>query len=356
MHELLPRLGAWMDEGAPFALATVTRVDGSAPRLPGACMAVRPEENRFLGSVSSGCLDAEIVHAARETLVDGEPRLLRFGPDASTPWVAGLTCGGWVDVTVEPWWGLHLRPEVRAIAREVRAWFEHDLPGVVLSAGRAHLAVSADGGRVGDRDAFSADLISDALGTVQRELPSFSRGSDSDRVFIRSIRRRPRLLLVGAVDIAARLVGLARETGFRTTVIDPRSAYMAPDRFREEPNERICKWPQEPIAGSDLGPRDAAVVLTHDPKIDDPALLALLRTRVGYVGALGSRKSHAERLERLEATGETTTSLARISGPAGLHLGTPDAAGIAVGILAGILQWQAAAERERRRIETVATK
>jgi xanthine dehydrogenase accessory factor len=130
---------------------------------------------------------------------------------------------------------------------------------------------------------------------------------------------------------------------------------MAPDRFREEPDERICKWPQEPIASVGLGPRDAAVVLTHDPKIDDPALLALLRTRVGYVGALGSRKSHAERLERLEAIGETATSLARISGPAGLHLGTPDAAGIAVGVLAGILQWQAAAERERRRIEAVTT-
>jgi xanthine dehydrogenase accessory factor len=344
-----------MDEGAAFALATVTRVEGSAPRVPGACMAVRPEENRFLGSVSSGCLDAEIVHAARETLADGEPRLLRFGPDASTPWVAGLTCGGWVDVVVEPWWGLHPRPDVREIAHEVRAWLENDHSGVVLSAAGRHLAVRADGGLVGDRDAFPADAVVDALETARRELPSLARGSGSDRVFIRSIRRRPRLLLVGAVDIAARLVGLARESGFRTIVVDPRSAYMAPDRFREEPDERICKWPQEPIASVGLGPRDAAVVLTHDPKIDDPALLALLRTRVGYVGALGSRKSHAERLERLEAIGETATSLARISGPAGLHLGTPDAAGIAVGVLAGILQWQAAAERERRRIEAVTT-
>jgi xanthine dehydrogenase accessory factor len=377
MRSLWPQLADWLDSGEPFALATVTAVSGSAPRVPGSCMAIMPDRDRFIGSVSSGCLDIEVVDAARVALRSGETQYLRFGPDGNPPWSDGLTCGGWVGVRVEPWWGHHRRAEVRAIAPVVRGWIERDEPGLVISSDACHLAVTADGSSVGDVGEFSANVVCAARDHVRGELPS---GVKSDfagpglvsgpgsgicvvraqgpglpamscALFFRAIRRRPRLLIVGGVDVAVHLVALARESGFATSVIDPRAAFVAPERFTTCPDRLARTWPQEAVAALAPGPRDVALALTHDPKIDDVALLALLQTRAGYIGALGSRRSHGARLERLRAAGAENASLARIHGPAGLHLGTPDAAGIALGIMAGVARWQA--EREASLVAAV---
>jgi xanthine dehydrogenase accessory factor len=350
MHSLWPQLAAWLERGEPFALATVTAVSGSAPRAPGSCMAIMPETSRFIGSVSSGCLDVEVVEAARAALRTGETEHLRFGPDGNPPWTDGLTCGGWIAVRVEPWWGSHPRAEVRAIAAQVRDWLENDQPGAIVSSDTHHVTISSEEDPVGDTSAFPASVLDRARGRLRDELPpvelSAQPSHDPAAVFIRTIRRRPRLLIVGGVDVTVHLVALAREIGFTTTVIDPRAAFVATERFVAQPDELVRGWPQERIGRANLGPRDAALVLTHDPKIDDVALLALLATKVGYVGALGSTRSHASRLERLREQGAGKSALARIQGPAGIHLGTPDAAGIALGIMAGIARWQAARERE----------
>ena len=347
MRALWPQLSPWIDGGESFALATVTAVSGSAPRLPGSCMAIAPESLRFLGSVSSGCLDVEVVEAARAALVSGHPQMLRFGPDGQPPWTDGLTCGGWIAVRVEPWWGSHPRVEARAIVPHLRGWLERDEPAVVLSRDDCHLAVSPDGAAFGDSSAFTSEEIQTALAHLSAELPPGMFGPEAEAVFIRTIRRRPRLIIVGATDVAIRLVPCAREAGFATVVIDPRAPYADPSRFPTPPDRLARIWPQGILHELRPGPRDVAVVVTHDPKIDDAALLALLRTRAGYVGAMGSTRSHAHRLERLRGQGATEADLARIHGPAGIHLATPDAAGIAVGILAGILQWQAGDERRR---------
>lgn len=345
MRSLWPQLAAWLDGAEPFALATVTAVGGSAPRAPGSCMAIMPTSQRFLGSVSSGCLDVEVVEAARAALADGAVRRLRFGPDGQPPWSDGLTCGGWVEVRVEPWWGFSRSKEVRAIAPVVRGWLERDETGVVLSDDAHHLAIAADGAAAGNEGAFPAQLVELARARLREELPPCEEGAG--KTFVRTIRRRPRLLLVGATDVAARLVAFAREAGFATSVVDPREAFAVAERFPVPSDALARSWPQPVVAAADLGPRDAAVVLTHDPKIDDVALTALLETRVGYLGALGSSRSHGTRRERLRGAGLGEAGLARIRGPAGLHLGTPDAAGIALGIMAGIAQWQAAEERMR---------
>jgi len=305
-------------------------------------MAIMPESSRFIGSVSSGCLDAEVVEAARAALRTGVTQHLKFGPDGNPPWTDGLTCGGWIAVRVEPWWGLHPRAEVRAIVPVVRRWLERDEAGVVLSSGTHHVAIAGDGSGVGDVGAFSATVLAAGRERIGDEAPS----REVDGCFVRSIRRRTRLLVVGGVDVVVHLVAFAREAGYATTVIDPRAAFVAAERFPVPPDQLVRAWPQEVIARADLGPRDVALVLTHDPKIDDPALLALLQTRAGYIGALGSTRSHAARLERLREQGADPATFARIHGPAGIHLGTPDAAGIALGIMAGIARWQAARDRE----------
>lgn len=347
MRELWPQLRSWIDGDTPFALATVTAVSGSAPRMPGACMAIAPDSLRFLGSVSSGCLDAEVVDAARAALASGLPQMLRFGPDGQPPWTDGLTCGGWVAVRVDRWWGLHERSAVRALVPAVRTWLERDEPAVVLSRGTAHLALGPNDTAIGDATAFSATETAAAHARLQAELPSALIGSDAEAIFVRTLRRRPRLVIVGATDVATHLVACAREAGFATVVIEPRAAYADQTRFSVAPDRLARLWPQVPLEEVQPGPRDAAVVVTHDPKIDDVALLALLGTRAGYIGAMGSTRSHAHRLERLREQGAAEGALTRITGPAGIHLGTPDAAGIAVGILAGILRWQAEAERRR---------
>lgn len=343
MQSFWPQLKPWIDAGEPFALATVVAVSGSAPRSPGSCMAVSADGSRFFGSVSSGCLDVEVVEAAREVVQSGGTKRLRFGPDGSPPWTDGLSCGGWIDVRVDPWWGCHPNEEVRCIGPVVAQWMDKDEAGIVLSNDTHHLAIDAGGNVFGERSRFDQALIDRALNHLRNEQPSIEwSDTTSGAVFVRAYRCRPRLLIVGAVDVAVHLVPLARETGFAVSVLDPREAFALAERFTSQPDELTCGWPQDNIATKQLGPRDAAVVLTHDPKIDDPALLALLDTNAGYIGALGSSRSHAARLERLQAAGADADSPARIVGPAGLHLGTPNAAGIALGIIAGIAQWQAA--------------
>jgi xanthine dehydrogenase accessory factor len=350
MRTLWPQLGAWIDGGEPFAIATVTAVSGSAPRLPGACMIIAPGSLRFLGSVSSGCLDVEVAEAARTALASGQPQMLRLGQDGQPPWTDGLSCGGWIAVRVEPWWGCHPRAEVRAIAPHLRSWLERDEPAVILSRDDCHLALDTAGAAFGDRTAFTPAETQAGLARLAAGLPPALVGPDEEAIFARTIRRRPQLLLVGSTDVASKLASGAREAGFATIVIDPRAAYADPGSFGTQPDRIARIWPQGAIHELRPGPRDAAVVLTHDPKIDDPALLALLHTRCGYIGAMGSSRSQVSRLERLRGQGASGTELARIHGPAGIHLGTPDAAGVAVGILAGILQWQAGEERKRSAI------
>lgn len=346
MRSLWPQLAAWIDSGDAFALATVTAVSGSAPRAPGSCMAIEPARSRFLGSVSSGCLDAEVVEAASATLADGTTRRLRFGPDGKPPWSDGLTCGGWIDVSVHPWWGCHPRGSVAAMAPLVRQWLAEDKPGVILTDGQHHCAIADESKLCGDVDAFDGEIASRAWEHLRDERPPMEWEAAGRTLFVNSLRPRPRLILVGAVDVADRLVTFARAAGYATVVIDPRRAYAVADRFISAPDQLRQAWPAEVIATVNPGPRDAAVTLSHDPKVDDPALLALLETRCGYIGALGSQRSHAARLDRLGEAGATNTALARIQGPAGIHLGTPNAAGIALGIMAGVAQWQATQERQ----------
>ncbi len=340
---LWPQLRAWVGAGDPFALATVASVSGSGPRAPGACMAVRAD-GRFLGSASSGCLDIGVIDAARDVLRSGGVRTLRFGPEADTPWSDGLSCGGRVEVRVERWWGADPRPGIRAVGEAVRDWLETDSAGVVVSEGEAHRAFDASGAGVAGEGEVAPRHCEEARAWLAGGRPPATLGEGAE-CFVRPLHRRPHLALVGAVDVAVHLSAMAAGCGWRVTVIDPRAAFASPDRFPAPVAAVLHAWPHEVAPALGLGPRDAAIVLTHDPKIDDRALLALLGTGAGYLGALGSARSHAARLGRLAALGADSVLTERIHGPAGLHLGAGDAAGIAVGMMAGVVRWAAARDR-----------
>jgi xanthine dehydrogenase accessory factor len=331
----------WIDRGEPFAIATVLRVEGSVPRAPGATLLISATGDRFVGSVSAGCLDNEVIHAASEILAGGGHRILRFGPDGSPPWQDGLSCGGYVEVRIDPWFSFMPRAEMKTLAGQIHVWLRAGSNAVILSRGDDHFGFDLVGKEAGDRDKFLLEERDRARVLLANEGVCSLDEAGGSPYFIRTLVRSPRLFIVGAVDTAAHLVAFSQHAGFECIVIDPRGNYARPERFPVAPDQLINAWPQE---FSTFAPnqRDAALVLSHDPKIDDLALIALLKTGIGYIGALGSQRSHASRLERLKTLGATETELARIEGPAGLRLGASDSVGIAIGMMAGLVRSQAA--------------
>ena len=320
-HDAVPeRALQWLREGRRVALATVIRTWGSAPRPAGSQLAVSEgaEGAEMAGSVSGGCVEGAVVEEARAALEDGMPRRLEFGVSDEDAFAVGLACGGRIEVLVEPV-GLGRGPSADDLAALVRAraarrpvaWqvnLENWARRLVPPPGRADAPLQAR---------FDAD------------------SSGPDGPWLSVIHNPPpRLIVVGAVHIAQALIPMARIAGHDVTLVDPRAAFASPRRF---PDTRILDgWPDEALAQIGLDARSAVVTLTHDPKLDDPALRAALASPAYYIGALGSRRTHAKRRERLRAAGLGDAALARIHAPVGLDIGARGPAEIAVSILAQI--------------------
>ncbi|MEH3108380.1 MAG: XdhC family protein [Sphingomonas fennica] len=303
-HGELDRLVAaargWAAEGQRLALATVTATWGSAPRPRGSHMLVA-EDGRFEGSVSGGCVEGEVLAAAADAIRDGKSRRLSYGVANAAAWEVGLPCGGEIALIVQPVAEGAFAPALFDALAEARA------------AGRT-LAVATD-------------LASGRSAVGEAEGP--------DRFVNRYLPPR-RLLIVGAVQIAQALAGFARTLDVAPILIDPRGRFLTTERF---PGTILDdRWPDEAIAAFAPDAATAIVTLSHDPKIDDPALIAALRSPAGYVAALGSRRSHAARLERLTEAGLTPEQLARIDAPAGLPIGALGPAEIALSIAAGMVR------------------
>lgn len=315
----------WLTEGSAVALATVVATWGSSPCPAGSHLVVA-DDGRFAGSVAGGCIEAAVAEDALDALRDGKPRLCRHAVTNETAWDVGLACGGAVSVLVEP---LAL-PDARRIA--------------TARADRHPLAVVrhiADGRRcvVDDRAAEGCLVLSDLqLAEVRAMLAHDHSGAlaGNGELFVRAYAPSARLLIMGAVHISQALARMAALAGLAVTVIDPRRAYATADRFPDV--ALVREWPEQAFAR--LGPdgRTAVVTLTHDPKLDDPALAAALRSPAFYIGALGSRRTHEKRLERLRELGFAEAELARIHGPVGIPLGGRAPAEIAVSALAQIIQ------------------
>lgn len=332
MRDLLPDIEAWGAEAQPLALATVVRTWGSAPRTLGAKMAVSAD-GRIAGSVSGGCVEAAVIEAAQAAAKSGTPALLSFGVADDNAWAVGLACGGAIDVFVEA-------PDFATFA-ELVSLATADEPAAVAtvlagpSAGR-HLFLHADGQKRGSLKGPLSQKISAAARTALTEGRS-ARVSVSDTdVFIEVMKPSPKLVVVGGVHIAIPLTWMARALGYKTIVVDPRPVFGNVDRFAQA-DQIVPAWPDEALGRIGLTTETAVAVLTHDPKLDDPALRAALPSPAFYVGALGSKQTQAKRRERLLAGGLTESQVGRLHAPIGMDLGGRSPEEIAISVLAQIV-------------------
>ncbi|WP_223421092.1 XdhC family protein [Tateyamaria pelophila] len=304
---------AWHQAGIGAALATVIETWGSAPRRAGAQLVVSGT-GEMMGSVSGGCVEGAVVVEAMDALADGQPRLLEYGISDGDAFAVGLACGGTIRILVEPV-GAAMPVEMLKALVSARAARQR----------MAYVVDLEDWTRRLDDSGFAARFANDRTGV-----------EPDGQTFV-TIHNPPlRLAIVGAVHIAQALVPMARVAGYDPVVIDPRGAFGSEARF---PGERVINdWPDDALREVGLDARTALVLLTHDPKLDDPALHIALKSEVFYIGALGSTRTHAKRVERLTEAGFSEADIARIKGPVGLDIGAASPAEIAVSILGQMVQ------------------
>ncbi|MFE6334591.1 XdhC family protein [Streptomyces sp. NPDC057798] len=348
MRDLFPVLGAWYAAGAPFGLATVVATSRSAPRDPGAAMAVGPDDE-VVGSVSGGCVEAAVFELAQEVVASGEARLETFGYSAEDAFTVGLTCGGEITLLVRPVTAA-LDASFGAVAESVAAGEPVTMASVTDGPAPrgATLAVWPDRvlgtlGAAGLDAAVTADARGElALGVtgLRHYGPHGERREDAVTVFLHSFAPPPRMLVFGAIDYAAAVARIGDFLGYRVTVCDARPLFATPKRFPQGVGV-VVDWPHRYLNGTDTDGRTVICVLTHDPKFDVPLLEVALRRPAAYIGAMGSRRTHDDRTRRLTAAGLTGAELSRLRSPVGLDLGARTPEEVAVSVAAEIvaLRW-----------------
>ncbi|MER6183737.1 XdhC/CoxI family protein [Streptomyces sp. NPDC001652] len=348
MREILPALSAWYAAGVPFGLATVVAVSRSAPRDPGAAMAVGPGDE-VVGSVSGGCVEGAVFELAQEVVASGEARLQTFGYSDEDAFAVGLTCGGEITLLVRS-----VSPAADPVFGEVAESVAAGRPVTVATvtdgpAPRgATLAVWPDrvAGSLGT-DGLDVAVAADARGELalgatglRHYGPRGERREDAVTVFLHSFAPPPRMLVFGAIDYAASVARIGDFLGYRVTVCDARPVFATPKRFPQGV-EVVVDWPHRYLRGTDTDARTVICVLTHDPKFDVPLLEEALRRPAAYIGAMGSRRTHDDRMKRLVEAGLTDRELARLRSPVGLDLGARTPEEVAVSVAAEIvaLRW-----------------
>ncbi len=311
--------------------AVLVKAYGSAPRPEGAVL-LATADGRIAGSVSGGCVEATVVVDIQIVRGTGVPRVIGYGFSDEVARDAGLACGGRIEVLIEP----EVRPEIVEAATARGRAVIAELPAEGATA-RATLVVSEEGtieGSTGDdsMDRFLFEAAQSALG-LGRSVVVEAGGRSH---FVEVFARRPRLIMVGAVQVAIPLASMARTLGYETVVIDGRSAFATAERFPDV-ERLILGWPDDVAAEIALGPADSVAVLSHDPKFDEPAIVEALRRGCRYVGAIGSRRTQADRRERLLKAGVSEAELERLRGPIGLDLGGRDPAETALAIIAEVV-------------------
>jgi xanthine dehydrogenase accessory factor len=327
VREILSELERWRASGHRIAIARVVATRRSAPRPIGSKLIVS-DTGELAGSVSGGCVESEVVEAAREVLAGGEPRLLTYGISDDLALSVGLPCGGEIDVWVsEP--APALLTELADVAGDERRAVDF----IDLDAGTERL--------VHDGDEAAADELIRGGHSKVVEL-------DGRRVFADVFGPPPRLLVYGAVDTADALCAAARGIGWHTIAADARARFATPERLPNA-HEVIVAWPEETLAQVQPDHATAIIVLTHDDKFDVPMLVGALSTDAFYVGAIGSRRNQERRRERLLEAGLDEAALERISGPAGLDIGAHSPAETGLSILAEIMAVRAGRDGGRLR-------
>lgn len=349
MLDIAEELNRWVEQGRDFAVATVVAVGGSAPRQPGAALAV-DSEGTAIGSVSGGCVEGAVYELCRQALQDGETVRERFGYSDDDAFAVGLTCGGIIDILVTPVPAGSPAREVlaaglAAAARGEAAAVARVAEGPAELMGRA-LFVRTEGAWEGgfgghpelDRTiAEEARALLDAGRTGVLEMGADGRlCGEPLKVLVESSVPPPRMIVFGAIDFASALVRIGKFLGYRVTVCDARPVFATKTRFPEA-DEIVVDWPHRYLETTDVDGRTVLCVLTHDAKFDVPLLELALRLPVAYVGAMGSRRTHEDRNKRLREVGVTELELARLRSPIGLDLGARSPEETALSIAAEIV-------------------
>ncbi|MFI6350156.1 XdhC family protein [Streptomyces sp. NPDC050560] len=354
MRDIADGIGGWLADGARFAVATVVGTWKSAPRGPGAAMAVS-EDGEALGSVSGGCVEASVYELAREVIESGVPALTTYGVSDDAAFEAGLTCGGIIEVFVRPAGGGH-HPYLAGVLDALRETRPVAVASLVSGdpPPERDMVVTPDDshGSLGD-DRLDAAVAERARGLLARGTsavvhigPHGEQRADGVGVFVQSFAPPPRLLVFGAIDFAGAVARLGRFLGYRVTVCDARPVFATKARFPGA-DELVVDWPHRYLAGTQVDANTVICVLTHDPKFDVPLLQEALRTPARYIGAMGSRRTHDDRLRRLREEGVPEADLARVASPIGLDLGARTPEETAVAIMAEVisLNWGGSGRR-----------
>jgi xanthine dehydrogenase accessory factor len=365
VRDILDPIFKWWDGGVAFGLATVVRTFSSAPREPGAAMAVSAD-GEAVGSVSGGCVEGAVYELASEVRDSGQAVLQTYGISDDDAFAVGLTCGGIIDIFVEPV-STQTFPELGEVAAAVRAdepvavatvidgpgrvgarrviWAAPGEPGQGNGHGNGHApdgrrsSGTLGSGRRLDQavDDDARGMLAQGLTGVRRYGPDGERRRDELSVFVQSFAPPPRMLVFGAIDFAAAVARAGKFLGYRVTVCDARPVFATRRRFPDA-DEVVTDWPHRYLAKQNVDARTVICVLTHDPKFDVPLLEVALRTPAGYIGAMGSRRTHDDRLARLREVGLTEDELARLRSPIGLDLGARTPEETAVAIAAELIQ------------------
>ncbi|MGW8488467.1 XdhC family protein [Streptomyces sp. NPDC055886] len=349
MRDILPDLRARCADGVPLALATVVAVHGSAPRDPGAVMAV-DAAGTVVGSVSGGCVEGDLYEVAREVLAGAGPRVVSYGISDDEAFGVGLTCGGTIEVLVRAYATAAERADLAAVLDLIAA----DLPvaeatvlsGAAETGARLVVRPSDAGAATGTlgSEGLDAAVTADARGLLAQGHSAIQwYGAQGQRrmqevaVFVRTYSPPPRMLVFGAIDHAAATARIGSFLGYRVTVCDARPAFATRERFPTA-DEVVRAWPHTYLESTEVDARTVICVLTHDPKFDVPLLLAALRTPAAYIGVMGSRRTHHDRLARLREAGADEAALTRLASPVGLDLGARTPEETAVSIAAEVIQ------------------
>lgn len=346
MRDILPDLENWQAQNKEIALATVIETWGSSPRRAGASMAITPD-GKITGSVSGGCVEGAVFDAGVEVLKSKRPQLLHFGVADETAWEVGLACGGSIDIFV--------KPLESAFFHALHSTLQDEEPAVVATVVRGPDALLGcelllrESGQV--TGSISPELDDQVIALAKETLEQGESRRvmlhEDVEVFLDVLLPPPTLIAVGGVHITIALMSLAKTLGYRTVVVDPRSAFGNEERFPHV-DRLIPLWPDEAFQQIPITRSTAIAMLTHDPKLDDPALKVALPSPAFYVGALGSKTTQAKRRQRLLEDGLSEEQLDRLHGPIGLNIGAGTPEEIAMAIMAEIVaaRNQVASERK----------
>ena len=348
----------WIETGEPFALARVIKTWRSAPRKTGAGMLIGSSINKnslpkVVGSVSGGCIEGAVIEEALDVLETGESRQLSYGIEDALALSVGLSCGGEVFVHVEKHWAFSNDPNTKHVWNTLQKRISNNEPAILVTSissrsSSKEINTSPILLIPNERPEIPYRLIGNSNINQQEKLLAIARKAYNERdnkivelgseeFFLQIFPRRDQLLVIGAGHITVPLIRFAKELDYITVVIDPRKVFSNLDRFSIPPDHLITKWPDEILEDWPLNKDTYAILLTHDPKIDDPALHILLKRNLSYIGALGSSRTHAKRCSRLQEAGFDEKSIRKIKGPAGTDIGAQTAAEIALSIIAEVV-------------------